>query len=503
MNDLETNEDTIARRKSTSSSANWKQQEARHQKEPSALTGVVVLLLLFAARCRRLLLRLPAPVRSASSRLPRNPRTQTVAPARRSTSRPSRARTANREPRAARQHPGRHRSACARARLRLHQKALRRYRRSREGRPGSRRNRSARTRSADPTGAGRHHPSKASIDQANAAVQQAQASLQQGRSNENLAHITDDRFKKLADRKASFRSRISTLTSLNGPRSRLTCRLSKKPWRTRRGKATAPRRRPTSRASTSSRATSPCARPSPASLRVRNIDDGALVNEGNTLLYPRRPDRPPAHLFEPVRSRTPIPCAWVRKPRSPIPDLAGRKFTGPVTRTANSLDPPRARCSPKSRSRTPAASLLPGMYAQVDLAVPRKDPPLVIPGDTLVVRDNGPQVARGRRTMAPSTSSRSISAAISATSSKSSGVTKSTVGAEPQRHVREGVKVKPPRDAKVRSRRHQTWSRLRAAPARNKPPGLRCLPEPSCSPAAVAAGHAASAAVGNRARQPR
>ena len=36
---------------------------------------------------------------------------------------------------------------------------------------------------------------------------------------------------------------------------------------------------------------------------------------------------------------------------------------------------------------------MPGMYAQVDLAVPRKNPPLLIPGDTLVVRSDGPQVA--------------------------------------------------------------------------------------------------------------
>jgi hypothetical protein len=33
------------------------------------------------------------------------------------------------------------------------------------------------------------------------------------------------------------------------------------------------------------------------------------------------------------------------------------------------------------------------MYAQVDLSVPRRDPPLLIPGDTLVVRSDGPQVA--------------------------------------------------------------------------------------------------------------
>ena len=36
---------------------------------------------------------------------------------------------------------------------------------------------------------------------------------------------------------------------------------------------------------------------------------------------------------------------------------------------------------------------MPGMYAQVDLTVPRKYPPLLIPGDTLVVRSDGTQVA--------------------------------------------------------------------------------------------------------------
>jgi hypothetical protein len=33
------------------------------------------------------------------------------------------------------------------------------------------------------------------------------------------------------------------------------------------------------------------------------------------------------------------------------------------------------------------------MYTEVDLAVPRASPPMVIPADTLVVRGDGPQVA--------------------------------------------------------------------------------------------------------------
>ena len=36
---------------------------------------------------------------------------------------------------------------------------------------------------------------------------------------------------------------------------------------------------------------------------------------------------------------------------------------------------------------------MPGMYVQVDLNLPRKDPPLLIPSDTLVVRPEGTLVA--------------------------------------------------------------------------------------------------------------
>ena len=76
-----------------------------------------------------------------------------------------------------------------------------------------------------------------------------------------------------------------------------------------------------------------------------------------------------------------------------VPDLPGRKFIGTVTRTSNSLDPSTRTLLTEVQVENNGALLMPGMYPQVDLAVPRKDPPLVIPGDTLVVRSNGPQVA--------------------------------------------------------------------------------------------------------------
>jgi len=41
----------------------------------------------------------------------------------------------------------------------------------------------------------------------------------------------------------------------------------------------------------------------------------------------------------------------------------------------------------------PEGKLLPGMYVEVDLHLPRKDPPLLLPSDTLSVRPEGTMVA--------------------------------------------------------------------------------------------------------------
>ena len=60
---------------------------------------------------------------------------------------------------------------------------------------------------------------------------------------------------------------------------------------------------------------------------------------------------------------------------------------------ANSLDPASRTLLAEIQLANPTGLLMPGMFAQVDLAIPRKDPPLVIPGDTLVLRADGPQVA--------------------------------------------------------------------------------------------------------------
>ena len=75
------------------------------------------------------------------------------------------------------------------------------------------------------------------------------------------------------------------------------------------------------------------------------------------------------------------------------PELPERKFSGAVTRTANAMDPASRTLLVEVQVPNPEGKLLPGMYVEVDLHLPRKDPPLLLPSDTLSVRPEGTMVA--------------------------------------------------------------------------------------------------------------
>jgi RND family efflux transporter MFP subunit len=64
-----------------------------------------------------------------------------------------------------------------------------------------------------------------------------------------------------------------------------------------------------------------------------------------------------------------------------------------VARTANALDPTSRTLLVEVNVPNSDGALLPGMSVQVDLSAPRRDVPLVIPADALVVRANGSEVA--------------------------------------------------------------------------------------------------------------
>jgi len=127
-------------------------------------------------------------------------------------------------------------------------------------------------------------------------------------------------------------------------------------------------------------------------ITLRNVDVGALVTSGSTLLFR-------IAQMEMLRIYINVPqsnASFVRQGETAtlrVSNLPGRIFTGAVARTANSLDPGSRTMLVEVHVVNRDGALLPGMYAQVSLSNTRDHPPLLLPSDALVVRPEGTLVA--------------------------------------------------------------------------------------------------------------
>jgi RND family efflux transporter MFP subunit len=230
---------------------------------------------------------------------------------------------------------------------------------------------------------------QAAIDQANSTVQQAEAAVQQGQSNANLARVTAERWANLAKQGIVSRQDDDTYQAQ---------------YQSQQANVQALEKAVAASKSNAGAAQANLARlnellgyltvraPFAGVITLRNVDSGVLVTEGSTLLFRiAQTDRLRTYLNVPQAD-----AGSIRVGQQAILTLSnrpGKKFTGTVARTANALDPATRTLLVEVQVVNPGGTLMPGEYAQVDLAVPRTDPPLMIPGDTLVVRSDGPQVA--------------------------------------------------------------------------------------------------------------
>ncbi len=229
----------------------------------------------------------------------------------------------------------------------------------------------------------------AAIEQAKSSVQQAEAAIQQGRANENLARLTAGRMANLLGRgviskqdndnaQAQYTAQQANVEAL--AKAAAAMRSSVAAAEANLARLNQIKTYQTVRA------------PFDGVITLRNVDTGALVNEGSTLLF---------RVAQTGTLRT-----YINLPQTDaesvkvgqhaivsISEIPGRKFNGTVSRTSNSLDPATRTLLTEVQVQNADGTLMPGMFAQVDLTVPRKYPPLLIPGDTLVVRSDGPQVA--------------------------------------------------------------------------------------------------------------
>jgi RND family efflux transporter MFP subunit len=230
---------------------------------------------------------------------------------------------------------------------------------------------------------------QANLQQARAALDQALANYEQGRSNMDLARVTAERWSKLVDRGAVSRQENDQYQAQYQSQAANVQALEKAVAAQRSNIAAVQAnlaRLDTVQGYRVVRA------PFDGVITVRNVDVGALVNAGNTLLF-RIAQTGTLRTYVNVPQTN---ASFIRPGQAAqlsVTNLPGRHFTGTVARTANALDPTSRTMLVEIQVPNADGALLPGMYAQVDLSTARAAPPLLVPGDALIVRADGTQVA--------------------------------------------------------------------------------------------------------------
>ena len=127
-------------------------------------------------------------------------------------------------------------------------------------------------------------------------------------------------------------------------------------------------------------------------ITLRNVDVGALVNAGSTMLY-RIAQTGTLRTYVNVPQSNASSIHAGQKALVSVTNLPDRTFSGTIARTANSLDPSSRTLLVEVQVPNPDGALMPGMYAQVDFSNSRANAPLLVPAEALMVRADGTQVA--------------------------------------------------------------------------------------------------------------
>jgi len=230
---------------------------------------------------------------------------------------------------------------------------------------------------------------RAALAQSEAAMEQATAALQQGRANEQLAKVTAARWESLAKQgivskqdndtyQAQYQAQQANVKALE--KAEAAAKSNVAASRANLNRLTELSKYQFVRA------------PFAGVITLRNIDVGTLITEGTTLLYRiAQTDRLRTYVNVPQADAAAI---HVGQPAHlTVAELPGRQFPGTVTRTANALDPATRTLLAEIQVANADGKLLPGMYAEVNLASTQAHAALMIPGDTLLIRPEGPEVA--------------------------------------------------------------------------------------------------------------
>ncbi len=194
-------------------------------------------------------------------------------------------------------------------------------------------------------------------------------------------------------------------------------------------------------------------------ITARNTDVGALIrggaSEGRELFRLAQIDTVRIMINMPQIN---IPALRLGDSASAtVQERPGSIFPGKIVRTANALDPATRTLLVEVHVQNAGHLLLPGMYAQVSFSNARSSPVVMISGDTIVVRSDGPQVATVGDGGAIHFQKISLGRDYGAESEVVSGLAGGeTLVINPGDDIQEGVLVKPRLAKDASSGRRQT-----------------------------------------------
>jgi RND family efflux transporter MFP subunit len=230
---------------------------------------------------------------------------------------------------------------------------------------------------------------KAALEQARAALEGALANLEQGKANMELARVSAQRYASLVTQGAVSRQENDVYQAQYQAQMAGVHALEKAIAAQQSNVAAAQANLSRLESMSGYRVVKA---PFAGVITLRNVDVGALVSAGSTLLFR-------IAQMDTLRTYVNVPqsnASFVRRGQTAslrVSNLPGRAFTGTVARTASSLDPNSRTMLVEVHVPNSDGALLPGMYAQVSLGSTRSNPPLLLPSDALIVRPDGTQVA--------------------------------------------------------------------------------------------------------------
>jgi RND family efflux transporter MFP subunit len=236
---------------------------------------------------------------------------------------------------------------------------------------------------------------QASLAQAQASFVQIQANLAQARANLNLAQVTWDRWKRLADRGVYSRQDADEKQSaFEARKADVDAAVATVEATHKLVDATAANVRRLEDLKAFARVIAPF--DGVVTSRNMSMDPGTLINSGN--------GGPTREMFriaqvETMRIFVNVPQAYAPlvhdglRAELRVQELPGQVFSAFVKRTARSVDANARTMLAILETPNPRASLLPGMYSQVKFSFPGDKSGLLVPGDALLLGREGPRVA--------------------------------------------------------------------------------------------------------------